>query len=142
MRHITERLSVFALLSALSLSALSAMVGCTNAGYGEEAPWTCTVIHDHWERCVEDTVRWCHALGEPHFHQGPDCAAEGLICDVSDTRDHLAYCVDPEQPCEPTTGQCLAGEAHNCLHGLMSTRPCKPHEICQIVDAWARCVPQ
>lgn len=104
-----------------------------------DSTFECTTERDGWEQCVDDTVQWCHALGDAHFHAGRNCAEDGLVCAA---KNRVAYCADAAQSCEDgTPGRCEGAQAINCVEGITGFRRCGVGKACEVNDdGWAVCV--
>lgn len=115
---------------------------CGTSGCGDadapSAPWTCTNDRDDWSRCDGDRTIWCHGEGQyPHFHNGRDCAADGLRCAALSERE--AVCVDPSASCAAGEAMCEGNTAQNCLDGALAVEPCGTAKTCVVYRGEARC---
>lgn len=128
--------------AALLLATLGLWsVGCSGSdGDGGPGDFVCGVETDGFERCTDGVVEWCHALGDPHFHGGRDCARDGQSCVVGP--DRLGYCAADDATCEAasTPGECVDNAAYNCVEGLRGERRCGVGKTCAVEDGWAQCV--
>jgi hypothetical protein len=117
-----------------------ALGGCDGGGESVRSQFECAAETDGWERCDEGLVQWCHALSDPHFHAGRDCARDGLLCVVG--LDHLGYCAAEEDRCDEasTAGECVEGAAYNCVEGRRGERRCGVGKTCEVFNGLARCV--
>lgn len=108
-----------------ALGLLAALSAC---GQDETESFECEADKDLWEQCTEGEVRWCHAVGTPHFHSGAKCELSGLTCtEISESR---AVCTDPSVTCNPGEFRCDGNSAINCIDGLAAIRPCGTLKVC------------
>lgn len=106
--------------------------------------WECTGERDGWERCDGDSVIWCHGVAGmgydgAHFHEGTNCAEDGMTCVRLDER--VAACLT-EQPCRDEATRCEDRYAYNCVEGTLAQTRCSLAEDCQVDEQGARCVPK
>jgi len=113
------------LVSGLVLLSIALSVGCGDNNNNNVNDWECAEGRDGWERCVGDQIQYCHEVAgmTPHFHNGRDCAAEGLAC-VEEADHHESFCVDMSVTCTDSEFRCEGNTAYNCIDGHEAQEPC------------------